>query len=153
MFKCWRAVRTKIIIKGGDSGRLYRPTGYSKTQYSRGKYLITRSGKQSGVSFRTTMWLTLSKIEWDMSEKQNTPEKFASQLCRDLGLGGEFVTAISYSIRGQLAWHQKTLAYMENPPQVIKERFQYSLVHKTYIGSDRWNMFSSVRAPPNRADF
>ena len=61
------------------------------------------------------------KIEWDMSEKQNTPEKFASQLCRDLGLGGEFVTAISYSIRGQLAWHQKTLAYMENPPQVIKE--------------------------------
>ena len=56
-----------------------------------------------------------------MSEKQNTPEKFASQLCRDLGLGGEFVTAISYSIRGQLAWHQKTLAYMENPPQVIKE--------------------------------
>ena len=60
-----------------------------------------------------------------MSEKQNTPEKFASQLCRDLGLGGEFVTAISYSIRGQLAWHQKTLAYMENPPQVIKERFEY----------------------------
>jgi len=61
------------------------------------------------------------QIEWDMSEKQNTPEKFASQLCRDLGLGGEFVTAISYSIRGQLAWHQKTLAYMENPPQVIKQ--------------------------------
>ena len=61
-----------------------------------------------------------------MSEKQNTPEKFASQLCRDLGLGGEFVTAISYSIRGQLAWHQKTLAYMENPPQIIKERFDYS---------------------------
>ena len=69
-----------------------------------------------------------------MSEKQNTPEKFASQLCRDLGLGGEFVTAISYSIRGQLAWHQKTLAYMENPPQVIKERFEYSLIRKTYIG-------------------
>jgi len=61
------------------------------------------------------------QIEWDMSEKQNTPEKFAAQLCRDLGLGGEFVTAISYSIRGQLAWHQKTLAYMENPPQVIKQ--------------------------------
>ena len=74
----------------------------------------------------------ISKIEWDMSEKQNTPEKFASQLCRDLGLGGEFVTAISYSIRGQLAWHQKTLAYMENPPQIIKERFDYSLIHKIY---------------------
>ncbi|CAF0852465.1 unnamed protein product [Didymodactylos carnosus] len=30
-------------------------------------------------------------------------------------LGGEFVTAIAYSIRGQLAWHQKTLAYSETP--------------------------------------
>jgi hypothetical protein len=28
------------------------------------------------------------------------------------GLGGEFVTAIAYSIRGQLAWHQKTYAVM-----------------------------------------
>ena len=28
------------------------------------------------------------------------------------GLGGEFVTAIAYSIRGQLAWHQKT--YLNN---------------------------------------
>ena len=41
----------------------------------------------------------VDQIEWDMSEKQNTPEQFAAQLCRDLGLGGEFVTAISYSIR------------------------------------------------------
>merc|ERR1711892_295892 len=63
----------------------------------------------------------VDQIEWDMSEKQNTPEQFAAQLCRDLGLGGEFVTAISYSIRGQLAWHQKTLAYMENPSSVIKQ--------------------------------
>lgn len=77
-----------------------------------------------------------------MSEKQNTPEKFASQLCRDLGLGGEFVTAISYSIRGQLAWHQKTLAFMENPPQIIKERFDYSkkLRNRTeFVPSWYWN--------------
>ena len=61
------------------------------------------------------------QIEWDMSETQNTPEQFAAQMCRDLGLGGEFVTAISYAIRGQLAWHQKTLAYMETPVPVIKQ--------------------------------
>ena len=27
------------------------------------------------------------------------------------GLGGEFVTAIAYSIRGQLSWHQRTYAF------------------------------------------
>lgn len=27
------------------------------------------------------------------------------------GLGGEFVTCIAYSIRGQLSWHQRTYAF------------------------------------------
>lgn len=46
-----------------------------------------------------------------MSEKENSPEKFAMKLCAELGLGGEFVTAIAYSIRGQLSWHQRTYAF------------------------------------------
>ena len=28
-----------------------------------------------------------------------------------VGLGGEFVTAIAYSIRGQINWHQRTYAF------------------------------------------
>uniref|UniRef100_A0A914RH60 Uncharacterized protein n=1 Tax=Parascaris equorum TaxID=6256 RepID=A0A914RH60_PAREQ len=32
-------------------------------------------------------------------------------LSAELGLGGEFVAAISYSIRGQLSWNQRTYAY------------------------------------------
>ena len=47
-----------------------------------------------------------------MSESQNSPEELAIKLSAELGLGGEFVTAIAYSIRGQLAWHQKTYAVM-----------------------------------------
>jgi hypothetical protein len=46
-----------------------------------------------------------------MSEKDNNPEQFAMKLCAELGLGGEFVTAIAYSIRGQLSWHQRTYAF------------------------------------------
>jgi len=61
------------------------------------------------------------QIEWDMSESQNTPEFFAAELCRDLGLGGEFVTAIAYSIRGQLSWHQKTFLFTEQPLPTIKQ--------------------------------
>lgn len=53
----------------------------------------------------------VDQFEWDMSEKDNNPESFALKLCSELGLGGEFVTAIAYSIRGQLSWHQRTYAF------------------------------------------
>ena len=51
------------------------------------------------------------QFEWDLSNPHNSPEEFARQLCADLGLGGEFVTAIAYSIRGQLSWHARTYAF------------------------------------------
>lgn len=45
-------------------------------------------------------------------------------LCTDLGLGGEFVTAIAYSIRGQLSWHAKTYAFSEAPLPTIDNPFR-----------------------------
>ena len=40
------------------------------------------------------------------------PEFYSYTICIYIvGLGGEFVTAISYSIRGQLSWHQRTYAF------------------------------------------
>jgi SWI/SNF-related matrix-associated actin-dependent regulator of chromatin subfamily B protein 1 len=70
----------------------------------------------------------VDQFEWDMSDKHNSPEEFARVLASELGkknfettkinieilflgLGGEFVTAIAYSIRGQLSWHHKTFSY------------------------------------------
>lgn len=53
----------------------------------------------------------VDQFEWDMSERENSPESFALKLCSELGLGGEFVTTIAYSIRGQLSWHQRTYAF------------------------------------------
>jgi SWI/SNF-related matrix-associated actin-dependent regulator of chromatin subfamily B protein 1 len=55
----------------------------------------------------------VDQFEWDMSDKQNNPEEFARVLAAELGLGGEFVTAIAYSVRGQLSWHHKTFSYSE----------------------------------------
>lgn len=57
----------------------------------------------------------VDQFEWDMSEPGNSPDEFAKKLASELGLGGEFVTSIAYSIRGQLAWHQKTYAVIESP--------------------------------------
>ena len=71
----------------------------------------------------------VDQFEWDMSDKQNSPEEFARVLAAELGmssilatndrsicklligLGGEFITAIAYSVRGQLSWHHKTSTY------------------------------------------
>lgn len=55
-----------------------------------------------------------------MSQNENNPEEFAMKLCAELGLGGEFVTAIAYSVRGQLGWHQRTYAFSEAPLPVIE---------------------------------
>lgn len=62
----------------------------------------------------------VDQVEWDMSEKENSPEMFAQKLCAELGLGGEFVTAIAYSIRGQITWHQRTYAFSEAPLPVVE---------------------------------
>lgn len=40
----------------------------------------------------------------ESSVKVPTPEKFASQLCADLGIAGEFVSTIAHSIREQLCF-------------------------------------------------
>lgn len=77
----------------------------------------------------------VDQIEWDMSEKENSPEKFAVRLCTELGLGGEFVTAIAYSIRGQLSWHQKTYAFSEAPLPVVEAPF------RSQSESDQWSPF------------
>ena len=53
----------------------------------------------------------MDQLEWDLSEPNNSPEQVALKICAELGLGGEFVTAIAYSIRGQLSWHQRTYAF------------------------------------------
>ncbi|KAK6316345.1 SWI/SNF-related matrix-associated actin-dependent regulator of chromatin subfamily B member 1-A isoform X2 [Coregonus clupeaformis] len=62
----------------------------------------------------------VDQFEWDMSERENSPETFALKLCSELGLGGEFVTTIAYSIRGQLSWHQRTYAFSENPLPTVE---------------------------------
>ncbi|XP_023239896.1 SWI/SNF-related matrix-associated actin-dependent regulator of chromatin subfamily B member 1-A-like isoform X2 [Centruroides sculpturatus] len=77
----------------------------------------------------------VDQFEWDMSEKENSPELFANKLCSELGLGGEFVTAIAYSIRGQLSWHQRTYAFSEAPLPTVEIPF------RNQAEADQWCPF------------
>jgi len=72
------------------------------------------------------------QFEWDMSDPLNNPEQFALSLCTELGLGGEFVTAIAYSIRGQLNWNKKTYAFSEHPLPTVE------VALRTGMDIDKW---------------
>ncbi|XP_069977211.1 SWI/SNF-related matrix-associated actin-dependent regulator of chromatin subfamily B member 1-A isoform X1 [Penaeus vannamei] len=75
------------------------------------------------------------QFEWDMAEPENSPEDFATRLCSELGLGGEFVTAIAYSVRGQLFWHQRTYAFSEAPLPVVEVPF------RSQSEAEQWSPF------------
>eukprot|EP00095_Tigriopus_kingsejongensis_P012433 maker-scaffold924_size80766-snap-gene-0.20 protein:Tk12433 transcript:maker-scaffold924_size80766-snap-gene-0.20-mRNA-1 annotation:"swi snf-related matrix-associated actin-dependent regulator of chromatin subfamily b member 1" len=77
----------------------------------------------------------VDQFEWDLAEEANTPEEFAKKICADLSLGGEFVSAIAYSIRGQLAWHQKTYAFSDNHLPSV------DLAFRTQNDADTWSPF------------
>lgn len=53
-------------------------------------------------------------IEWDLSDPHNNPENFAETLCVDLGLPGEFITAVAHSIREQVEAHIKSLSLVSH---------------------------------------
>ncbi|XP_053651049.1 SWI/SNF-related matrix-associated actin-dependent regulator of chromatin subfamily B member 1-A isoform X1 [Cherax quadricarinatus] len=75
------------------------------------------------------------QFEWDMASPENTPEDFATKLCSELGLGGEFVTAIAYSVRGQLFWHQRTYAFSESPLPCVEVPF------RSQSEAEQWSPF------------
>ena len=51
----------------------------------------------------------LDQFEWDIANPRNNAEEFAEQLANELGLGGEFRTAIAHSIREQAHNYLKSL--------------------------------------------
>jgi hypothetical protein len=50
------------------------------------------------------------QFEWDVRDRQNSPELFAQRLCTDLGLSREFEVSIAHSIREQINKHLRALA-------------------------------------------
>ncbi|KAF7726437.1 SWI/SNF chromatin-remodeling complex subunit [Apophysomyces ossiformis] len=51
----------------------------------------------------------LDQFEWDINCRRNSPESFAEVMATELGLGGEFKTAIAHSIREQIHVFIKSL--------------------------------------------
>jgi SWI/SNF-related matrix-associated actin-dependent regulator of chromatin subfamily B member 1 len=58
------------------------------------------------------------QFEWDVSDQTNSPELFAEVYTNELGLSGEFRTAVVHSIREQLQAYERSLFVLGNPPNV-----------------------------------
>ncbi|KDR74964.1 hypothetical protein GALMADRAFT_249934 [Galerina marginata CBS 339.88] len=55
------------------------------------------------------------QFEWDLDNPSASPEDFAEVYTQELGLGGEFKTAIAHSIREQVQTYQKSLFLVGHP--------------------------------------
>ncbi|KAG2234091.1 hypothetical protein INT48_000268 [Thamnidium elegans] len=76
-----------------------------------------KSAKSAKADLRTVIKLDIivgnrilvDHFEWDITCTKNSPESFANTIATDLGLGGEFKTAIAHSIREQIHVYIKSL--------------------------------------------
>ncbi|GLB39897.1 putative SNF5-domain-containing protein [Lyophyllum shimeji] len=55
------------------------------------------------------------QFEWDLDSEHASPEEFAEVYATELGLNGEFKTAIAHSIREQVQTYQKSLFLVGHP--------------------------------------
>ncbi|KAH0831177.1 hypothetical protein J3R83DRAFT_13754 [Lanmaoa asiatica] len=55
------------------------------------------------------------QFEWDLENQDASPEQFADVYANELGLGGEFKTAIAHCIREQVQVYQKSLFLVGHP--------------------------------------
>ncbi|KAH7907812.1 SNF5-domain-containing protein [Hygrophoropsis aurantiaca] len=55
------------------------------------------------------------QFEWDLENADASPEQFAEVYAKELGLGGEFKTAIAHCIREQVQVYQKSLFLVGHP--------------------------------------
>ncbi len=63
------------------------------------QFACTVPGTQSSVHGCTRDWPKVSMIRNKLTKIFLYTQEFARKLCSDLGLGGEFVTAVVYSVR------------------------------------------------------
>ncbi|CEI89611.1 hypothetical protein G6F70_006340 [Rhizopus microsporus] len=59
----------------------------------------------------------IDQFEWDIGCPKNSPEEFAEKLVTELGLGGEFKTAIAHLIREQIHVYKKSLLVLGEEEQ------------------------------------
>lgn len=83
---------------------------------SRLPYVVVDALRHAQLDITFGIINLVDRLEWDVAEAHNSPELFARLYAADLGLPGDFVTAIAHSIREQVEAYQKSLGLVEHKP-------------------------------------
>jgi len=78
------------------------------------------------------------QFEWDLTDPQNSPEEFAAVFCADLGLPGEFRSAVAHLIREQLDAHSRSLSSIRHirGDQILHDELRHAF-HTTLLDAIR----------------
>lgn len=96
-------------------------------------------------------------IDWDIlaTDQAVDPETFAGIVCRELGLGGEFLTGVSHAIREQIYMYLKCLrliGYQMDGGPVLEEELSEQVL-PVIEGLRSESQVTLLRGEDNREDF
>ncbi|KAH7882944.1 hypothetical protein F5I97DRAFT_1815281 [Phlebopus sp. FC_14] len=115
-----RRKKRKVTVKIGDSESVNSGDGKGMPQ-------IVEDLEVEGKSMREDLRILIKldiivgsmklddQFEWDLENQDASPEHFAEVYTQELGLGGEFKTAIAHCIREQVHVYQKSLFLVGHP--------------------------------------
>lgn len=101
------------------------------------------------------------QFEWDiLSDKENDPEEFATILCDEMSLPGEFATAIAFSIREQSQMYYKALSlvgYSFDGSYIREDEIKSHMapplrIHNAELGQDE-DFITTLRTPTLLAEY
>lgn len=108
-------------IKNSIEEQLKEFVNSEKSKCSEPKYRENREQVDEDMRIIVKLDITVGKhnlvdkFEWDINCDENSPEEFAEVMCNEMGLPGEFKTAIAHSIREQSQFILKSLAIVQHP--------------------------------------
>ncbi|CEH11834.1 SWI-SNF chromatin remodeling complex, Snf5 subunit [Ceraceosorus bombacis] len=110
--KWWKSWRREVDQRA--SGRAVKRRRLSATGHELDSASQTRPHPDLRIEIKLDITVgamnLVDRFEWDIEDDGTSPEAFAETFAADLGLAGEFKTAVAHSIREQVDVHRRSLA-------------------------------------------
>ena len=71
------------------------------------------------------------EVDWDLADPQNTPYRYASAVCYELGLGWDAAAAVAAAVEAQLQSNSEVCITMKPPWHSMIYHLRCCAVHRT----------------------
>ncbi|CAK5281843.1 unnamed protein product, partial [Mycena citricolor] len=141
----WRKrLRPESHAKARKRPRLVKKESEDDRAMSLDEFLVDSNAEHQDLRILIRLDVTVGSMklddqfEWDLDNPDASPEEFARIYTQDLGLSGEFRTAIAHLIREQVVAHQKSLFLVGHPMDgtaVQDEELRYAFLPSLASGA------------------